>query len=286
FGLAVYLGTEGLEGYLKIQSSNSHPSFCGMIGLQRCLMASFEDRGTLSHQDRRLIKKLGLKFRGRNSWPLFRSYEPGYYPWYLTAKEARYLNHVLKQATELSLRFRNDPEMLIPPLENHYLVRVPEETSEGLGWRDEWLEPEPVEREEPKLVALDEGRVRSFMKRCPKRCGSWEVDLCYLPMAVRENNERPYYPRIIIWVDHHSELILHHHILRSREYEQEFVAQFFHLVKILGYLPEEIYFENKVLVRILEPIASRLRIRLRQEDTLMGLEHVKEEILRFSQGYR
>jgi len=47
-------------------------------------MASFEDREFLQKQDFQLIKKVGLKFSGPNSWPLFRGYLPGYHPWYLT----------------------------------------------------------------------------------------------------------------------------------------------------------------------------------------------------------
>ena len=40
------------------------------------LQASFEDRGHLQKEDRDVIKKLGLKFRGANSWPMFRNYAP------------------------------------------------------------------------------------------------------------------------------------------------------------------------------------------------------------------
>ena len=54
-------------------------------------MASFEDRKLLQKEDFQLINKIGLKFSGPNSWPLFRSYRPGYHPWYLTNEEARYL---------------------------------------------------------------------------------------------------------------------------------------------------------------------------------------------------
>lgn len=84
FALAVYLGTEGLDGYLRIQSGEILPGDVDILHLQKCLMASFEDRDFLQKPDLQVIKELGLKFRGRNSWPLFRSYRPGYHPWYLT----------------------------------------------------------------------------------------------------------------------------------------------------------------------------------------------------------
>ena len=62
------------------------------------LTVSFEDRKFLRKPDFQVIKELELKFRGRNSWPLFRSYQPGYLPWYLTKDEARYLTLALQQA--------------------------------------------------------------------------------------------------------------------------------------------------------------------------------------------
>ncbi|MCD6223505.1 MAG: hypothetical protein J7J73_01200 [Deltaproteobacteria bacterium] len=89
-----------------------------------------------------------LKFRGPNSWPLFRSYRPGYHPWYLTSKEAKYLTVALRQAIDVSLRFKNDPEMLTPPMRNQYLVRVPKKEKDGLRWRDKWLEPLPLKKRE------------------------------------------------------------------------------------------------------------------------------------------
>ena len=122
FALAVYLGSEGLNGYLELQSGEFYPSLEDMLNLQKLLMASFEDREFLQKEDFQVIKKIGLKFSGPNSWPLFRNYLPGYHPWYLTSEEARYLTLCLRQAIDVSLRFKDDPEMLTPSTENHYLV--------------------------------------------------------------------------------------------------------------------------------------------------------------------
>jgi hypothetical protein len=45
-GLVVYLGTEGLEGCLKIQMSES-PEGEDVLSTGKCLVASFEDRRSL-----------------------------------------------------------------------------------------------------------------------------------------------------------------------------------------------------------------------------------------------
>jgi hypothetical protein len=55
FALTVYLDSEGLDGYLKMQSEEFYPSPEEMLNLQKCLMASFEDRKYLQKEDSDLL---------------------------------------------------------------------------------------------------------------------------------------------------------------------------------------------------------------------------------------
>ena len=132
FGLVVFLGSKGFKQYKALQSGEFGREDDPAPYDQNCLQASFVDRKELSKPDLDVIKGLGLKFRGRNSWPQFRSFRPGYFPWYLTESEAKYLALTLGQATEVVLRFRDDPNMLSVATENHYLVRVPKQS--GAQW--------------------------------------------------------------------------------------------------------------------------------------------------------
>ena len=90
YGLVVYLGTDGLNQYKAIQSGEVGPDNDDTVFFQNCLKVSFEDRNELSKDDLKVIRGLRLKFRGRNSWPQFRSFRPGYFPWYLTEAEGKY----------------------------------------------------------------------------------------------------------------------------------------------------------------------------------------------------
>jgi len=117
--LAVYLGPEGLYGFWGFQrladtakdaSRQGKPFLLSRILSDDVLpevffrlphfQTSFENRNELRQKDRDLIKQLGLKFRGRQAWPMFRSYRPGFWPWYLEAWEVRFLTHALEQAVE------------------------------------------------------------------------------------------------------------------------------------------------------------------------------------------
>ncbi len=63
-GLAVYLGLEGLEVCERIRSGDIAPQDPEVDFVQKCLLASFQDRKSLEKKDLDVIRQLGLKFRG------------------------------------------------------------------------------------------------------------------------------------------------------------------------------------------------------------------------------
>ncbi|KKT92431.1 MAG: hypothetical protein UW94_C0018G0018 [Parcubacteria group bacterium GW2011_GWA2_45_14] len=106
--LAVYRGPRGLAGLNAVRRMKG-PDLLDMLLVNDMLMASFEDHEYLEQSDRNLIKKLGLSFRGAKEWPLIRSYQPRYAPWYLTAHEARFLTDALQQAIVIAQECHRDP---------------------------------------------------------------------------------------------------------------------------------------------------------------------------------
>ena len=284
FALAVYQGSEGLNGYLTLQSGKNLPSLEDILSLQKLLMASFEDRELLQKEDLQLIKKIDLKFSGPDSWPLFRSYRPGYHPWYLTSEEARYLTLCLRQAIDVSLRFKDDPEKLTPHMGNRYLVRVPKNDKTGLSWRDVWMEPLPLQKGEIIVEPIDAIRLEKIKRRIPDRQGVWEVDYFYYPSPIRDNKERPYYPYITLWVDQHSGFILSQNLDKPVECMSGFQTNFFKLAEKRKILPQEILVKKEETLKLLEPIASELGINLRKVRKLKMLEEAQASMRKFTTG--
>ncbi|MGQ9630970.1 MAG: DUF7309 domain-containing protein [bacterium] len=290
FALVVYLGTEGLEVHSRIQSGERFKNEIDALTSQKCLMASFEDREVLQKRDLQVMRELGLKFRGRNAWPLFRSYQPGYYPWYLTDVEAKYLTLALQQATEVALRFEKDEDMLTPPEEGYYLVRVPERKGNDWEWRDEWLRPLPMEKRRVGVKPINEVLLEK-VKKISGRRGTWEVGFFYSPVPVKEEeDERPYYPLVFLCVDHHSGFILGTHISGPREYAAEFPEQFLSSIEKIGFLPEEVQVEREGAWELLEPVTSKLNVKLKLVKRLQMLKgarnHLFNSLLRDCDPYR
>jgi hypothetical protein len=284
FALALYLGSEGLESYMRIASEpppDPSEAFEELM-LQRCLMASFVNREELTKEDHQVIKRLGLKFRGRNAWPLFRSYRPAHFPWYLTADEARFLTLALQQAREVCLRFREDPALFDPPQEELWFVRVPEGTEKGLSWKDAWLEPALLEEEELPTVPIDELRLARLKKVAQFMDAVWEIDFFLSPTPVQDKRgERPHYPYQTLTVDHVSGFIFDTHLASPETYLGEFPERFLALAERLKRLPVEIWVKREDAYDLLEPITSRLGIELYLVDELESLEEARSAFRQF-----
>jgi hypothetical protein len=276
FGLGVYLGTQGLQGILKMQSGDLPSNAIDMLQVQDCLMASFEDRKLLWPEDLEVIRSLGLKFRGANAWPLFRSYRPGYVPWFLTGEEARFLTLALGQAIDVSNRFANDPDMLDPPDVDAdlYFVRVPEKDGVRLEWRDDWLEPVPMER--AKLVGehVDAARLEELARRKLPRRGSCEIGSFLAPQPVKEGSERPFFPVMTLFVERGSGMIRNYRMERSPCARPGYAGQLLDVGESTGILPQEVIVDKEEAYRSLQPVTSKLGIELRIDD-LVALEEAR-----------
>ena len=287
FALAVYLGSEGLESYMRVASGppTDLSEALETALLQRCLMASFGSRDELTKEDRQVIKGLGLKFRGRTAWPLFRSHRPAYHPWYLTADEARFLTLALQQARGVCLRLQEDPALFDPPDEWSWFVRVPEETGEGLSWRDAWLETEPLEEEELPTVHIDELRLARLKKAAQFTQAVWEMDFFLSPTPVQDKRgERPYYPYMLMTVDHGSGFIFGTDLVPPETFLAEVPERFMALAERLNMLPSEVWVTKEEAYDLLEPITPRLGITLYLVDELEALEEARAVLGRFMGG--
>src|SRR5262245_55021427 len=140
FAVALYQGADALYDFLALREAGRDER-ADRIGAERVLeipqlQASFEDRGHLQKEDRDIIKKLGLKFRGASSWPMFRNYAPGMFPWFLTSSEARFLTTALEQLLEVAPRVRDDEDVLRGEEDDEFLVRVPSVENDRLVWEE------------------------------------------------------------------------------------------------------------------------------------------------------
>jgi hypothetical protein len=276
FAVALYRGPRALHDFLELHDAPPIESPEQIMEVPQ-LQLSFEDRDFLDDEDLRLIKKLGLRFRGANAWPQFRAYHPGFFPWFLEAEEARLLDLALEQVLDVAPRFDHNSELLFPEIPKTFLVRV----LEGGSWRDRYL-PIPPPEPTTEAVLLDPFTLSRFQKLAPSS-HILEVDLFHFWSPVKEEeDDRPYYPYVLALVDADSGMIVSFDMLpplpsleeMRRTVPQHLLEQF----EQIGGLPQEVRVRSPQLYKILGPAAEGLSISLKLHPSLPFLEQVKEHL--------
>lgn len=281
YAIAVYLGPKGLYGLWALEAEEGSGPPEKVLETPQ-LQASWEDRNTLRNQDREVIKELGLRFRGRNAWPMFRSYRPGYAPWFLEAGEARFLAHVLEQVPDVTLRFREDPALLLePPDDETYLARVSRRRGETLAWRDQLVRVPPPEPA-PIQITLDAQLLARLQAR-PLGQYVAEIDLFLFPSYIQEGKERPLFPYALMTTEAQNGLVLGTDLLTVETSLEELWGRV--PTHVLGHFaqmdaaPREVWVRSPLLFQLLQPLAEELHFRLREAKSLPSLDEAKAFML-------
>lgn len=284
YGLAVYLGTEGLEaligmmsGELKIDPMFSH----------HCLMLSFDSRDELYPAERKQIKELGLKFRGAYAWPTFRLYEPGFLPWPIqNGGDVQFLRLVLQQAMEVVQAFKFDPDAIMDGEANAFLTRVSNRDLQHLVWSDQWIVPKPLVKANVLTPnPIDELRLVKIKRSLKGYVGIWEIDCSYAPMPINEG-DRPYYPMMGLIVDQESEQILRFGLSEKSGAPDKMVELFLEIIEQAQVIPKEIWFCSEELLHYLRQILNSFEIQAYLTSELPALQEAKEAMMDHFSGGR
>ena len=259
YGLGVYLGDRGLLNYLTTMTSEEEPS--GVEALERglALSAVLGDREELGDGERKAMRELGFRYRGRGRWPVFRSIIPGHWPWYLNGDEARFLNVALDNVRDVAGRIGQGTLDL-------YAGRNPGEvltrSLRGGVWRDGWepLRPpaQPVEEHQ-----VDTGRLQSIGGLKPMGSEVWEVTASYIPTGVQDQRgTRPYLPTLVMVIESASGLILAVRMLGRVPSAVERQELLLELLEGADRLPGAVVCDREETAALLAPITRVLDIRL------------------------
>lgn len=282
FGIASYLGPEGLDGILSILSSEIEPDDPESMHIQKCIMASFEDREILSQEDRKVIKELELKFRGKNQWPLFRNHAPGFFPWYITDKEARFLTNILMQAIHVSLKCKNEGKEFLDHSEPMtFLTRVPEKRNGQIEWNDEYIKVEPYEPKYHSFYLEDEIKVKRLQQLGHRKGSAWEIDTFYNPAPVKDVG-RPYYPKICLVIEQARGLILSFDMIKDIQKEgYKFIDLIIELIEKSRLFPSKILVQREETFYLFKNVCDQLGITIELVDKLYVLQQARYEMYNY-----
>lgn len=276
-GLTLYRGSEGLACYRKTLVDSLEEVIPGdILFSMSAILYSLSDREYLEKDDMKVIRQLKLKFRGKNAWPSFRSYSPGYVPWPLNATEARFLTVVLEQATVMGKRMQADPDLLDSGPEDAYLVRVLEGEGAAVEWSDAWIKPEPYEPVRLAPAGIDMSRVAKVEKSIKHRRGVWEFHFALENMPIGNAEQRPRYPLVSLIASHDSGMVLGHNIAVGEENLDTLAEGLLKIIGNTGVCPSEICVKTDQAYDLLHLYSKALGFELRKTASLPREEEARE----------
>lgn len=290
YGVAAYLGTEGLENALKLINDEIDPDDPDFMFILNCLMLSLEDRQFLTEKDRKIIERLELRFRGKNEWPLFRSYIPGYFPWYIASDECRFLTVIINQCIYVALKCKEEGTDFLRHTKQDqasdritFFTRVPERKNGGIKWNNEYLVPPEYTPQYNTFEIADELKLRRLKKLGKQKGAAWEVDTFYSPGPVQEEPDaRPYYPKVCLVYEQGRGKILGFNIVRSIEDEGiRFLDLISEIIEKYKQFPFKIMVQRDETYFLLLHYCQKLGITLEKVDHLLNLEEARYEMHNF-----
>ena len=276
YAIGLYHGNEGLASYNNIMSHPEEPAL--ITGFQqKCLICYYGNREELLPKDREIIKSLGIKFRGRNAWTYFRSFDPGFYPWHIDAEQADYLIIILKSLYEaLTYLFEEKPRIDFDKGES-LLYEFSVETQQWTYGTS--LLPNVLIKAPSLPLNIDELQVMR-LKNKKKTQQFLEFDIIYFPIPIQENRKiRPYLPRMCILADSISGLMVDQYMIDPEASVADHALGM--LVKHINEYgkPLRIFTRNEAIGCYIRELCRKIDIELIEDAVLITVNDLFENML-------
>lgn len=278
FGLGIFLGEDGYHRYIKVISEEVEPEDLEESMMVRGISMLFVDRDVLQKKDREVIRSLGLRFRGRNAWPFFRSQRSGYAPWFLEKGEVLFLSAAIQQSLVVADEVRGGKlDLSEGEPENLTLTRFYRDGK----WHEEWRKaPKLGQQQETHAENIDlvkEAELYLLRGRAGAITERWELDIFALPIPIGPRSRRPHFPLCFLAVETKLGLILGANLTEPWLTFSEKQDEVIQILRKANQLPFEIRVKSDKVKRIVEPITKVLDIKLRV-GSLPMLEQAKASL--------
>lgn len=270
YGIVVYEGYDAFNSYLMLtmQEQMNLPVEYTMF-YQNNLTCYWGNRDELSAKQREIIKELGYKYRGKNNWMYFLSYEPGYYPYNLNRDEVVRMTEHMENLVMAFTYYKESGTHIDFEHGNMFSFVYSSD-------RNTWHfgeEPLPFTRYNfGNLVITDEGLLEALSK-VPKGTLSLEADVRPLGAAVYDKKyDKPANPAMSILADVNTGMMISCDMNEPDEDAMVGLAE-----ALVGFIlkagaPKEIRVSNVIVEAALEQICEICKIKLKRVKRLTEID--------------
>lgn len=279
YGIAVYEGCEGLNSFLMLtmqEKMNLTPEFA--MSHQTNLTCYWGNREELTDKQRKIIKDLGYKYRGKNQWLYFLSFLPGYYPYSLDEAEVLRMTEYL-QDLDLALECYNRFDATVYfDKGNMFLLTF----GEGKKTWSFGEKPLPFcAFQFGNLIIADE-QLLEDLSRMPKGKVILEADVSPVGVSVADKKyDRPGNPEMSILLDAHSGAVVNCDLSEPTDDAMVTLAEML-IDFIFRYgAPKEVRVSNVIVEAGIEQICNVCGIKLKRVKRLQNVDEFKLGMSRF-----
>ena len=279
YGISVYEGMEGLNDFLMLTLSekmNLSPEYA--MFSQNNLTCYWGNREELTREQWQIVKDLGYKFRGKNQWLYFLSYQRGYFPYNMDKSEVLRMTRYLRMLADAVEYYREHEVKVDFEHKNTYFY------SEDGGEITAAELPLPFTGCHFPVMNLTDKELLEDLRNAEKCDAVLEMDIVYTGAAVMdERYQRPANPCLCLAADARSGLMLKAEMAGPEEDAGVALAEALLDIIFRFGAPKEVRVGNVIIEATLEQICREAGIRLRRVKKLQAIEEFRQEMRRF--GY-
>jgi len=284
--VAVYPGALALSQFWQMQDApNSEILADIMFGIHHA-HAAFGGKKDLLPQEKRLVDALGMKFKGPAGWPYFRSHKPGWVPWTIDAREARWIALALENLLDVAPRVQKDRRLLgTGGAERQYLVRSRSGGNIAGPWRD-------TRQPCPPSVATLQVRVPMATVRDLRGLQSngitVEMDVFPSFMKIGKRGERAQTPFILMVCETERGLILGIELMNVEGAIEDLwarvPAQFVEILARNRIRPDRLRLRTAWIAMVLDALCRELGIEMALVPEIPAVAQARQGLDRFNRG--
>lgn len=271
YAIAAYDGLDSIKGFFEMVYSSEMPRN-QLIRYQNNVMCNFGNRDELTTKERDIIKKLDLKFRGKNNWIYFRTFESGYAPYMPDRDEVleftKTLKHVYMAMESLNkgmdIDFQNGKTLM---------RKFNDENNQWVNSEESVIIPD---MDYPVPILKDEVLINRLKKQKQDNL-ILELDIAYLNSTINDKSyDKPIIPRLCMLVDARKGLILSQNMVTP---EDDVVDVIFETV--VNYIiqrgkPKKIVVRDAYMASILIDLCEQTGIEVIESSQLHAIDEFIE----------
>lgn len=147
-GIATYIGEDGLRyltnllfgGPLKLHGGAPRDTYQTFEDANSLYVTS-ADREEMTDEERKILRNVGIRYRGRGNWVQVHRTVPGFIPYRTDADETRFVTSIMRDVMDIAAEISNDN--LNPERWGSYDALLNSTWEDG-RWTHDWRKPAPI----------------------------------------------------------------------------------------------------------------------------------------------